>query len=367
MEANLGVSARLASLYHQIYLGNKLANIITSPLSVYACFALVAEGATGNTLAQLKSAFGYGETPQILGEATQKAFQSYFSGANKSVTIKMTNALYGGVIAKIKEAYIKDLQERHAAHAETVDFTLPETTTAINQRITDATNGLLKDTISQGTLNADTIAVLVNTIYFKGIWEIQFKKEDTYVGPFTKGDNSVAQVSFMTNNKVKTAVHEASDITYVSIPYAGKNVKFIVEVNLNGALGDSVVENVLETAQIHCGREIELHLPKFKAEFKSSLVNVLQSFGVTAAFQASADFVNISDGPIAVSEVIHQAFIQVDEEGTEAAAATVVMMTRCAMPMQKRVIKVDRPFHFHIVDSENNLVLFSGTVQSPQF
>lgn len=366
MEANLGVSSRLASLYHQIYAANKQANLITSPLSVYACFALVAEGTTGNTWEQLKSAFGYGDRPQILGAATQNALKSYFSGANKAVTIKMSNAFYGGVISKIKEAFIKDLQEKHAAHAETVDFSAPATTTAINQRITDATNGLLKDTISQGTLSADTVAVLVNTIYFKGIWEIQFKKENTYVGPFTKSDNSVAQVSFMANNKVKVALHEEGDLTYVAIPYTGGKVKFIVEINMKGALAGSVVANVLETSKIHCGREVDLHLPKFKAEFKASLVDTLKSFGVTEAFKPSQDFNSISEGQIAVSDVIHQAFIQVDEEGTEAAAATVVVMTRC-MAAPKQTIRINRPFHFHIVDSENDLVLFSGTIQTPQF
>ena len=359
---NVAISNKLTSLFNTIRSAFKNQNTITSPLCIFSCFALLAEGTTGETFKELQSAFGYESHPTILPQDMNTYLRLLLTGKTNSVLIRMDNSIYSSI--SINTQYIETLQSKYLSLAKTVDFSDPNTVVDINNRITECTNGLLKDTISQ--LSADTVCVLVNTIYFKGDWKEAFDKSLTSKGVFKAADGE-KHVDFMHHSKLKCGYLEAESFVYLAIPYQGGAVKFVIQMRGDGVIGDSDYNNVVSAANKN-EEKCDVKIPKFKASFKTQLNDILKTLGVNGIFKSSPDFQKISDQSIAVSEVIHQAFIQVDEVGTEAAAATVIVMARSMeMPRPTPVFVADRPFQYHIVDTTNNLVLFSGSISEPKF
>ena len=244
MEADIGVSQHLTAFYNKLFEKMSNENIVSSPLSVYTCFALLAEGTQNETLAELRAAFGYGSPPNLLPAAVSNALKAYFGGKNQSVTLKMDNSVYSSTA--INPSYIEALRTKYAAHAQQVNFSDPATVSLINTRITEATNGLLKDTISE--LDPRTVMVLVNTIYFKGKWAAQFNKTDTFKGEFNLSNNIKKQVMYMVNKKAKAAGLSKSGVEYLALPYVGQTVKFVDEMPAKGSLKPSNSAAVLQVA-----------------------------------------------------------------------------------------------------------------------
>lgn len=357
----VSASKNLLRLFEQLKPEAKGKVLVSSPLSVYLCLALLGEGLTGNSFSQLKQVFGYKDHPQVVPGQIQQALKALTSAANSGVLVAISNSVYSAHDYPLKAAWIETLKDVYGSHAETVNFGDAATLPKINGRITEATHGVLKNTIQK--LDSNTASVLVNTIYFKGNWAVSFDPKETKKGSFTKSDGSSIQVDFLRKNGSKFALHTGANAEYLAIPYAGENVFFIVELFNSKKIDNSSVEDVLQAANNPNRFNVNIKIPKFKAESRLDLIPVLKSLGVSGIFGASADFANISDAPLMVSQVIHQAFIQVDEVGTEAAAATVAVMSRC-MP---EVFEAHTPFAFHIVDRKSQLVLFSGAVDSPSF
>lgn len=358
----VGVNHQLIALFNALFKKKGLGNHITSPLSVYAALALVAEGSSGPGLAELQKAFGFGQPGAIHSAQTHQALESLHLGKATGVTVKMSNAIYFQNGFAVKDEYKQAVTKTHHAHAENVDFASPATLTLINDRITKATDGLLKNTIGQ--LDSNTVSVLVNTVYFKGFWLAAFDHKLTSKQDFHLADNSVVKVDMMSANKVKAASLEAQGRRLLSLPYKGGEIKFVVELPTDHKLVSSSEDLVLQVVGMH---EINhnVKLPKFKAKFHDEISPVLQGLGVKGIFSPGT-LTGISNEAIAVTQVIHQAFIQVDEEGTEAAAATAVVMSRC-LPAPPPEFNVNSPFFFHIVDSKNHLILFSGSIAKPEF
>ena len=338
-------------------------NIVVSTLSIHACFALLAEGTSGHTFAELQAAFGFGNHPYILDSDLSGFIREILEGKSQSVVVKMDNSIYSCV--SIHKDYIDTLRTKYLALAKTVDFASPNTVIEINDRISECTNGLLKNTV--GKLSPSTVCVLLNTIYFKGEWKVSFDKSLTSKGAF-KSIDGVKQVDFMLNFGLKCGYYLDGEVKYLAIPYKGGDVKFVIEMRTKGTPSDSNHMNVVKTALL-TEEVCEVLIPKFKASFKTSLNSIMKKLGVNSIFKPSADFDKISSGSIFVSDIIHQAFIQVDEEGTEAAAVTVIKMEKSVSKAAKKVpvFVADRPFHYHIVNKTKQVILFSGTIYDPQF
>lgn len=359
----------LLSLYKRLADATKGRNMVCSPLSIYVCFALLAEGSSGQSLKEMRELFGYQDGQEILPEEAKKALGVLIHSEGnkdsaKGAIIKMCNSLYTNDKLKIEAKYQELLKQKYKAVAKSADFSAPATLKEINDSITEATNGLLKDTISD--LDSMTVCVLINTIYFKGLWENPFKKSNTCKGDFHKSDGSTQQVDFMNASDMYASIISKSGCLYLALPYQGDRVWFVVEMCKETELRESILENVIMAANTATMKSI-VSLPKFKAEFKLSLNNTLKEAGLKSIFNPSRDFASIIESDdISVSDVIHQAFIQVDEEGTEAAAATVIKMRLLGYVATPEAI-INKPFHYHIVDKESNLVMFSGKVECPEF
>ncbi len=355
--------SQFGALFNAVVAQNRNTNVITSPLSVYAALAMVAEGASGNTFKELKEAFGYNKESDVLGTTMSAALVAlHGTKSTKGITIKMSNALYTCPNCELKQTYITAVKSKHHAFAETVDFTRKETEDLINKRISDATEGLIKDTVKG--LDGSTVAVLVNTIYFKGLWDEPFKKENTIPGDFTLSDGSKTKVTFMHNSKMKSYIEQTAKSHFCSLPYVGEQYVLVIEMPNDGQLVKSDFTKVIKVAQSYPSK-CSITIPKFKAEFKCQLKQILENLGVRGIFTASKDLHKLADSPVFVSSVIHQAFIQVDEEGTTAAAVTVAVLSRSAAISPSFV--ANKPFFFHIVDKKAGLVLFSGALEKPSF
>lgn len=332
-------------------------NSIYSPLSIYSCLAMVAEGTQGQSQTELQQAFGFGPANQVLSPEVVEVLSHFHDSTNQHVVIKMSNSLYADPAHHIKEEYKKNVETRHWATASNVNFSDPQTVQVVNDRITQATNGLLKNTIDK--FDPSTALVLVNTIYFKGFWAIKFDKSRTRKGFFITADGTEINIPTMHASKLSVGLHNTDTARYLAIPYQGGELKIVFEVP-NGKLDVSAQDDVLTVASVE-EIKYDVSLPKFKATTKLELTSALKAFGVNGIFTGGLG--GIADGPLAVTSVVHQAFIQVDEEGTEAAAATVAIMSRCLPPS----FNVDSPFFYHIVDTKRKLVLFSGTIVKPEF
>lgn len=365
LPATLPQQNQLATLFAHIFAFTGKKNTITSPLSIYSCLALLAEGCSGHSFQELAAVFGYQSEAQVHSDSMQKALSNLHQSNDTSVVIKMNNSLYVNQKYPLKEDYIKAVQQKHWSTSQNADFTDPTLKDRINQKITEQTGGLIKNCIED--LSKDTLSVLINTIYFKGTWADPFDKDSTRQDDFHKEGGEIVKADFM-YKKTDAGFFETTASTYLALPYKDYTTMMVIELPKNKKLTQVDIGSVLTVAK-NPTETVYVFIPKFKSEFKcSNLLDLLKNLGIQGV-TLGKEMTKMTDHSCALTQVIHQAFIQVDEEGTEAAAATVGMISVTSFlgGPQPKEFRADSPFFYHIVDTANNVVLFSGAVQAPKF
>jgi serpin B len=334
-------------------------NLFFSPASIEAALAMTREGAAGNTLRQMRL---------LLPEA------AVFPMIGKSVTLESANAIWIDQTFPIIEKFQSTVQEKYGAEIRPADFTgQPEVERAtVNRWVEEKTRDKIKNLLGPGSVTPDTRLILVNAIYFKGDWLHAFEKEKTTDELFWTVPDASANVPMMTMKPERFGYMENENFQCLELPYLGEEVSMLIVLPKEKD-GLPRIEEGLSAAALAdwAGalrkKEIEVHLPKFKIESQFvSLTGVLAALGMMDAFNPSlADFSGISAQPLFISDVVHKAFVQVDEEGTEAAAATGVMMRTTAMPLPPKVFRADHPFLFLIRAKMSGNILFMGRVCDP--
>jgi serpin B len=246
-----------------------------------------------------------------------------------------------------------------------------ESRQTINQWVSDQTKEKIQDLIPEGAIKTDTRLVLSNAIYFKATWMEPFDENLTEDGLFYGLDGEEIDVPMMsTGSDANFAYYDGDGFQAVALPYLGGQVSMLVLIPDQGSfkefeegfsteLMDEIISELAFTS-------IELKFPKFEFESEISLAQTLASMGMPEAFSGAADFSGMTgDKDLFISDVFHKAYVGVDEEGTEAAAATAVVMRLTAAPMDPLQLTVDRPFLFAIRDHQTNSILFMGRVVSP--
>jgi len=218
-------------------------------------------------------------------------------------------------------------------------------------------------------LDASTVMLLINAIYFKGIWNSKFDKANTVNRSFYKPDGSTAEVPMM-KQKADFKVYTGDNFVLAEFPYGQGN--FVMDVilpnennGLNSVATSLTNDNFSQWISGLEKRETDLSFPRFKNSYKKKLKSILTDMGMGIAFYDGADFSNISDHNLLINDVTHQAFIETNEEGTEAAAATVVDIRLTSMPPAPIVLNIDRPFIYIIREVTTNSILFMGKVADP--
>jgi serpin B len=350
-------------------------NVFFSPFSIEAALAMTACGAKGNTLAEMRKVL---HLPAD-ADSTNAGFKSLLTTLNgdgkpadqRGFALSVANALWGQKGFPWRKEFLTVTTANYGAGLVEVNFAdEPAARTQINTWVEDHTNKKIKDLIPKGLLDAATRMVLTNAVHFKGTWDVEFDKKLTKDGPFTLADGSKKDVPLM-HKKSETWYSETADLQAVDLRYKGGETAMTVllpkkvdgleavEKKLSAELLDTVGKGMRHT-------EVALTLPRFKVETKYTLNDPLMALGMVEAFGPSADFSGLTPADkLYIAKVLHKAFVEVNEEGTEAAAATAVVMKRASMPQTPKVFKADRPFLFLIRHTPTNTVLFAGRYEKP--
>ena len=371
-------------------LGADEGNLFFSPYSISTALAMTYAGAKGETREQMAQALCFPTSPDILKKLrparesmTQEEFARAFGlivkdlnarGGQDKYELRVANALWGQEDYKFLPDFVRLVEEQYGGALREVDFVraTERARQTINAWVEKQTNDKIKDLISPGVLDAMTRLVLTNAIYFKGNWATQFKEDRTREAPFTLLDGGKVQAPMM-NQKEQFGYMETDGLQGLEMPYVGEELSMVILLPRETAgIGDLEKELTAEKVAEWLGtihkRDVIVSVPKFKMTSKFNLGKVLRAMGMTAAFSENADFSGMTgSGDLFISAVVHQAYVDVNEEGTEAAAATgVVMRLTSAAPERIPVFRADHPFIFLIRDKVSGSILFLGRVMNPQ-
>jgi len=346
-------------------------NIFYSPYSISAALAMTYEGARGQTADEMKSVFHFPES-NIL----RPNFAAIYNDINKKdkpYKLSTGNALWVQQDYKFLDEYLSTVEKYYGGKAANADFVreTEKSRQTINTFIEEQTNNKIKDLIPPGILDASTVMVLTNAIYFKGTWTWEFGKSDTSEQDFKTTPTNVVKtpMMYMKNEKAKLNYADVGDLQILELPYKGEEISMLILLpteNLDSIESSLTAEKLKEwKSQMKEDKLDAIYLPKFEFDTKYFMKETLSKMGMPTAF-GNADFSGM-DGTksLFIDAVIHQAFVKVDEEGTEAAAATAVIMAETTAVMQRKIFKADHPFIFIIQEKETGNILFLGRVTDP--
>ena len=371
-----GNSAFAFDLYQA--LRGEEGNLFYSPYSISLALAMTYAGARGETEQQMADTLKFLLSQDVLhpafnsldillgqrGEGAQGKDEEGFR-------LNIVNAIWGQKDYEFLDEFLDVLAENYGAGLRLVDFIneTEKSRVAINDWISDQTEGRIEDLIPQGVITILTRLVLTNAIYFNAAWEYPFDEDATYNGPFYLLDGSEVTVPMMRQTE-SFGYAEGDGYKVVELPYDGLELSMVILLSeegqfeaFEGSLDATLVEAIIEDLE---SQEVALTMPKFEFESEFSLKQTLAAMGMPIAFTDMADFSGMTGvRDLRIAEVIHKAFVSVDEAGTEAAAATAVIMELTAMPEEPVEVTIDHPFIFLIRDIETGTILFVGRVVNP--
>lgn len=350
--------------------GNK-GNLFFSPFSISSALGMTWAGARGATATEMATAMHFGADTH----AGLAALGNQFTSRHPGYQLAVANRLYVKDGFKLLEPFTKLTTEQYGAPVEQVDFSKHETRTQANKWVASQTNQRIKDLVPKGVFSADTRLALINAIYFKGTWGTPFDKKATAAVPFFAAGKEV-KVQMMYADLMYgagAAVGGSADVEVLELPYAGGEASMVILLPKNRD-GLPALEKGLTPEKFNqltsrlISRPVEVWLPKFKLEQSFGLGATLESMGMPSAFSKDkADFSAMTGTrDLFISAVIHKAFVEVNEEGTEAAAATGVVMGITSIIPPRAVFRADHPFIFALRDNRTGAVLFLGRVVEPQ-
>lgn len=364
-----GNTAFALDLYRE--LKGEEGNLFFSPYSISTALAMTYAGARGETERQMAQTLHF-----TLGQDwLHPAFASLETGLQAvqqpgELQLRVANSLWPQIDYPFLEAYLSLVAEHYGVLITPVDYRQTEAArTRINTWVEEKTEKKIEDLIPPGMLDALTTLVLVNAIYFKGNWANQFDPASTAGAPFWVTPDEPIQVPMMTQEK-EFRYAEWEGLQILELPYVGNYLSMVVilpeEVGGLAALENALtVENLDRWTGRLWQREVVVFLPRFGMSWGFELSRTLIAMGMGAAF-GGADFSGM-DGTTSlfIDKVLHKAFVDVNEEGTEAAAATAVIMAR-GMPPPPVTFRADHPFLFLIRDNKTGSILFLGRVLEPE-
>jgi len=351
---------------------SETGNIFYSPYSIFAALAMTYEGAKGQTADEMKSVFHFPES-SILRSNFAKIYND-INEANKSYDLRTGNALWIQQDYPLLEDYVDRVEKYYGGKAANLDFVkeTEKSRQTINSFIEEQTNKKIKNLLPPGSLNPLTRLVLTNAIYFKGTWEWRFEPRNTREMDFyvTPTDTVKTPMMYMEPEEARFNYTDLGKLQILELPYRGNKISMLIllpKENLN-ALESSLTLEKLEgwKSKMRKTKLDAVYLPKFEFDTKYNLNENLKALGMPTAFDAeNADFSGMTTAEkIWIDFVIHQAYIRVDEEGTEAAAATATGMLGSGPPTNI-IFKADHPFIFIIQEKDTGNILFLGRVVDP--
>ncbi len=356
-------------------------NLFFSPYSIIQALAMTFAGARGQTENEMAGVLHFPITQTELHSQINGLDQSlyllpdYLKEKEDAFQLNIANAIWGQTGYPFKSSYLDLIAESYGAGIHLVDFikSAEKARKTINNWVEDQTNGKIKDLIPLGALDSYTRLVLTNAIYFKATWQKEFNEDLTHPTDFLISTNQTVSVDMM-NQKNRFNYQFTDKIQMIELPYMNSRYAMVLLMPRDGDLNQFVQGfDLVGYNQLMAGKkqgDILLSMPKFEFEDSFSVSQALKELGMPTPFTENADFSGMYEQgaqPLYISDVIHKAFVAVDEQGTEAAAATAVIVgATSAMPEEDPLEMVfDHPFMFIIQDRESGLILFMGNVINP--
>ena len=345
-------------------------NVFISPFSISTALSMTLNGANGETKEAIKGVIGLENLSDETINQTYKDLVTYIYGLDKGVTLNIANSTWYKQELTVHSSFEDLLRTFYSAEVRAADFKNPATVDLINGWIENETNGKIRDMLD--VIPAEAVMYLINAIYFKANWSVKFAPAKTENRDFTLMDGSVVQVPTMYADAVTfwSSYDNEKKLQLIDIPYGNGAYGFTIIIPddpslINQVVNEFTIADMEEMLEDTSESTLEVYLPKFKIEFKDVLNDYLKSMGMGIAFTAQSDLSRLfeEDLELAISSVIHQSFLEVNETGSEAAAATVVEIEVTSLPP---VMRVDQPFLFFIRERNSNTILFSGKLIDPQ-
>lgn len=351
-------------------------NIFFSPWSISSALAITYEGARNTTADEIRSVFHFPASYDTLRQGYLELSNGLNSG-NSGVTLNTANALWAEKTYPFLQDYITTADKYYGAKTTNLDFiTKPEESRQIiNQWVEEKTRNKIKDLIPEGGIDSSTVLAITNAIYFKGTWVKQFDAAKTIEDTFILDDGTTIKVPMMvrTDEDAEYWYTETDDLQVLGMPYShkkGNGLSMLVllpkENNLEAVEASLSAQSLASLNQSLTYQRVKVSFPRFKMETTYNLADILSDIGMPTAFNG-ADLSGM-DGTMSlfIDEVYHKAFVDVNEEGTEAAAATAVVVNRAMAPGdQIPVFHADHPFLFLIQDNDTGNILFMGRMMNP--
>lgn len=355
-------------------------DIFLSPHSVSIALAMTYAGARGETATEMKKALHFDLPDERLHTAfdyLDLALESRGKDARgkdgEPFRLNITNSIWGQKETPFETAFLDTLAVNYGAGLNIVDFigATEKSRSTINDWVEAKTENRIKEILPKGSVTADTRLVLVNAVYFNAAWASKFEPGATRPAPFTKADGSTVQVSMM-NRQEHRPYAKGDGYEAVEMPYDGGELSMLVIAPTAGSFAtfESTLTGgkVLDILAGLATKEVDLHFPKLKVDGEFGLKAPLESLGMERAFASSADFSGIcSSADLYVADVLHKTFLELDESGTEASAATAVIVNEESASIDTPVVmRVDRPFFTAIVDRQTKTLVFLGRILEPK-
>jgi len=358
-------------LYSQFKEESKDKNIFFSPYSIFVALTMTYEGARGQTAEEMKSVLHIPEDANLRRPNFAKIINE-INKPNKKYKLSSGNALWVQKDYKFLENYIDIVERYYGGKVTNLDFkseeARKEARQTINAWVKEQTNNKIDKAIPEGFLNNKTKLILTNAIYFKGTWVLQFDPKDTRDENFTTSTGQIVKVPMMRLIDEEFNYAETDDVQILEMLYEGEDLSMLIilpkENSLENIEESITSEKLSEWKSILKKQTVNIFIPKFKFKTQYFMVETLKKMGMVSAFDALlADFSGM-DGTknLTIQNVVHQAFVEVNEKGTEAAAATAVGFVSESLPP---MFRADHPFIFIIQQRNTGNILFLGRVVNP--
>lgn len=369
-----GNANKIAFSYYAKKAAGKNENFFFSPYSLRSAFAMVREGANGKTASEINTVFAYPNKNKDL-RLEESRLAKEIAEASDGALFKQANAVWAQKKFHFLPAYLSALKTYYGAIAKEADFAdnLEEAIANINSWTSDNTSGKIPELFEKGVLTNMTRMVLVNAVYFKGSWDRAFNKDFTFESDFHIYSSSAVQVNFMRHEEALNFPYtQINNVQYLALPYKSKGLEMLIALpkdeeamsRLEQSLSFDKIEEI--RAMMYTAK-VKVFFPKFTFSSKHNLNEALIDLGMPLSFTTNADFSGMTGKKVLyIQHAVQKAFIDVNEEGTEAAAASgVSMMLRSVAAPSTVFFRADRPFVFFIRDKSSGFVLFLGKLVSP--
>ena len=359
------------AFYSKVVEQDKDANAFFSPLSISTAFSIAYEGATENTASQIQQVFGFEEDDSKRHQKISEVL-SRLNHEDDWYNLQVANALWIKDEYQIKQDYIDTAKTHYSSTIENVDFVTNEGIDRINDWTRQKTNDRIQQILEPDSTDDLTLMVITNAVYFKGKWGLEFNADNTHEQPFWTDMNNSVQVPMMKEAAAVYNYAETDDLQALELNYLGGDVSMIILLpkekdglmTLEQSLDKKKFDSIKDKMTNH---PLTVKIPKFEFETKYNLINSMKDLGIRDAFdENNADFQGITDERIYLDKAVHKAFVNVNEEGTEAAAITALVGRFSSGPPEPVAEFVaDHPFMFVIQEKESGNILFIGRLVSP--